>query len=214
MYKKLTCLGMLLLLLSVVTVPAYAYKPSPFFVIRCNQNDIPKGTAYIDLLLPIQEDDERFSENEKETESVINILDYSIVEISNTSEIANYNDGYCSYLFHFEDSVIFPNQRTGEDIFIEYGSTQNLLDELVRLKNCKLAFVGAEGSILTISDEFMLKDSYFKDFEYLMVQETAVTAIYNTNPYRIAYMMVLSLSIMVIFTVIVVILYRKRKGKN
>lgn len=76
----------------------FAIEPNYYFKVWVSRDDVPSGTAYIDMLLPISENDEcyvGFNENNGEK-----------FGISPESEIAKYNEqGFKSYTFHISDAV-------------------------------------------------------------------------------------------------------------
>ncbi|MBE6750316.1 MAG: hypothetical protein E7560_04055 [Ruminococcaceae bacterium] len=75
----------------------YAFSPSVYFDCCVATKKLPENTAYIDILFPIKETDQDYT-------------DYSLSNgqkhgISKNSEIVKYNkDGYVSYTFHNQNS--------------------------------------------------------------------------------------------------------------
>lgn len=178
----------------------YAYQPPLSLEVNINRNEIPQGTAYMDLLIPIHNNDENFVQQKDNIDIVFNIFDSSLLDIQSTSEIALYNNGYYSYLFHFKDSTIDITEYQ-DTLHVTYGFSQRLLEDIVQLKNCKFAFVDAEGNILECTEDFIIRDYLFKDFTKVVVAEATVSVIYNMNPYRIVFAIILS-SIIIIVCII------------
>lgn len=92
--KTIYVLFMFMILFSV---SVSAWTPEKSFYCEVEEQKIPEGTAYVDLLLPIKETDECYIEyNEKNGEKFA---------IAKDSEIVKYNeDGYKSYTFHVVDA--------------------------------------------------------------------------------------------------------------
>lgn len=194
MRKKICTCIVFVFLCSVLCLHTSAYKPSGAVTMTVRQNGIPQDTVYIDLLLPIQPNDERFVEQKDINGLLFNIFNQSISEFTSASEIANYDDGYYSYLFHFKDGTIYNDYWDGREEFsVIYGESRDLLDDMVEFENCKLAFVDAEGNILAVSNAFAIENKPFRDFDCLIVTGTSVSAVYHANPYQIAFAILLCL---------------------
>lgn len=85
------------ILIFLFTISASAWMPEKSFYCNIESENIPDGTAYIDLLLPIKEKDECYVEYNAKNGEKFNI--------SKDSEIVKYNqDGYKSYTFHVLDA--------------------------------------------------------------------------------------------------------------
>jgi len=211
MLKKAFILSTLLsCLLVIFFIPVHAYMPSPFLVINVVYDEIPQNTVYIDLLIPIHCNDSDFISKKEEPHIVQNIFRDEILEINRNSEIAYFDDGYYSYLFHFKDSTIIPSSATGNKnmLRIEYGSNHRLLDKIVDCKNCKFAFVDGDGNILEITDNFTIKDFFFRDLKKIVVESTSVYVSYQVNPYRIVFAILLFFLFLFLFCISILI-YKK-----
>lgn len=191
--KALLFLVSFTLLCSSVQIATCAYKPSPYLVADCHQADIPSQTAYVDLLLPLQENDDLFVTQKDETEIYL-FTDRTAFEIDPASEIATYNDGYYSYLFHFNGSTITINTNAySGEISIQYGAQQELLQYIEKMHSCKLAFVDAQGGILEISDAFTVRDRLFRDFRKLLISGKSVSVEYVINLYQSVFSVIIFL---------------------
>ena len=95
---KLFIFTILVLLVSTFpTFTAYAWAPNNSFYLTIEKEKIPSGTKFIDMLLPINENDKYYVPY-----SVNNLSQFNIAK---ESEIVTYNkDGYRSYTFHISDS--------------------------------------------------------------------------------------------------------------
>lgn len=185
MKKKIIYCFILTYLLESFCFSVYAYRPSPFLSIETTPNDLPQNTAYIDLLLPIQESDENFVLQKDEIDTVYNIFDYSYLQLSDTCEIANYNNGCYSYYFHFNNSTIsvfsFENDN---HIYIHYGEEQRLLEDYLRkIDSFKLAFVDEQGCIIKVSNSISVQSSLSKSFSNLKIVNGEVSEVYMELPY-------------------------------
>lgn len=166
-------------------IPAGAYKPSPSFTAFVRLEQLPEGTACVDLLIPAGEADGYFVEK-TDTPVVLSLLDASALEYTNESEIALYNDGGYSYLMHYKDSAISFSTNAAGEIQIDYGNRENLLDAITEKENCRFAFVDDTGNIIAASDPFTIETSFFKDFSHVKLNGLAVMPEYQTNFYRVA----------------------------
>lgn len=166
-------------------LPAGAYKPSPYLTAFVRLEQLPEGTACVDLLIPATGTDTHFTEKVT-MPTTLSLLDASTLEYTNESEIALYNDGGYSYLMHYKDSAISFSANTQGEIQIDYGAGENLLDVITDKENCRFAFVDKNGNILAVSDPFTIESSLSKDFSCVKLNGLAVTMEYQTNFYRVA----------------------------
>lgn len=181
--KILVCV--LVLVFFTGLIPAGAYKPSPYLTAFVRIEQLPEGTACVDLLIPAGKTDDYFVEK-TEAPTTLSLLDASPLDYTNESEIALYNDGGYSYLMHYKDSSISFSTNTQGEIQIDYGAGENLLDAITKKENCRFAFVDKNGNILAVSEPFMIENSFFKDFRHVKVNGLAVMPEYQNNYYRVA----------------------------
>lgn len=201
-----------ILLCCLMQVSVSAYMPPPYLVAVFCQSDMPPQTAYVDLLLPLQENDTSFV-SQKDAADIRLFTDRAVFDVDPSGEIAAYEDGYYSYLFHFADSSIIVNTNAANDeISVQYG-TQELLERVEQMHSCKLAFVDAQGNILAISEAFTVRDRPFKDFKELLVSETSVSVEYTTNPYQIVFAVILCL-VAVGLCLVIFLLLKKLRSKQ
>lgn len=87
-----------LILFSILSFSCFAWVPSYQFTCYIDYLQIPDGAVYVDLLLPISQNDDNYTEfNEANGEKF---------SISQQSEIVEYNkDGYMSYTFHLNNAT-------------------------------------------------------------------------------------------------------------
>lgn len=113
-----------------------AWMPSTSFYVLVDGENIPEGTVYVDLLMPIPSNNEGYvfyNEN--------NGIKYNI---SSNSEIVNYcEDGYCSYTFHIVDAESDMRLSFATDIYVE-KETYNECKELLRSFNSTPLLVAGE----------------------------------------------------------------------
>lgn len=175
----------LVLVLFVGIIPAGAYKPSPYLTVFVRLEQLPEGTACVDLLIPATGTDTHYTEKVT-MPTTLSLLDASTLEYTNESEIALYKDGGYSYLMHYKDSAISFSPGAPGETQIDYGAGENLLDVIASKANCRFAFVDDTGNILAVSDPFTIESNFFKGFSHVKLNDLAVTAIYQTNFYRVA----------------------------
>lgn len=84
-------------LISCFSTVCYAFSPSSYFYCCVATKKLPENTAYIDILFPIKETDQDYTD--------YNLSNGQKHGISKNSEIVKYNkDGYVSYTFHNQNS--------------------------------------------------------------------------------------------------------------
>ena len=112
---KLFIFTILVLLVSTFpTFTAYAWAPNNSFYLTIEKEKIPSGTKFIDMLLPINENDKYYIPY-----SVDNLNQFNIAK---ESEIVSYNkDGYRSYTFHISDS----NSQMRPEVMYYFNITED-----------------------------------------------------------------------------------------
>lgn len=166
-------------------IPVKAYKPSPSLTAFVRLEQLPEGTACVDLLIPAGEADDYFVEK-TEASTTLSLIDASTLEYTNENEIVLYNDGGYSYLMHFKGSSISFSPGAQGEIQIDYSADENLLDVITEKENCRFAFVDDTGNILAVSDPFTIENNFFKDFSCAKLNGLTVKTEYQTNFYRVA----------------------------
>jgi len=97
MRKFCYCFLIIVLFFSCASVTAYAWRPSYSFNCEVKIDKIPNGTKYIDMLMPISENDKYYVS--------CNSDNCKVFSIPEKSEIVSYNtEGYRSYTFHISDA--------------------------------------------------------------------------------------------------------------
>lgn len=125
------------------------------FILEVNPADLPKGTRFVDLLIPIDEADENYCRfNEK------NRGKYGI---DRDSEIVRLNkQGYQSYSFHFSPAATDINAAYWTfSFFCEPRAELSPLDFYARLekyRSIRLAFLDESGKVLSISNDAPIYD--------------------------------------------------------
>lgn len=205
--KILVCV--LVLFLGLI-IPAGAYKPSSYLTAFVRLEQLPEGTACVDLLIPATGTDKHYTEK-LTMPTVLSLIDASALEYTNESEIALYKDGGYSYLMHYKDSAISFSTGAPGEIQIDYGADENLLDVITEKENCRFAFVDDTGNILAVSDPFTIESSLSKDFSCVKLNGLAVTPEYQTNYYRVAAAS-LGVAAVAAIAVIAFVLFKKKKA--
>ena len=102
-----------LLLVTLCTpLVCMAFEPASAFCVDVYIEGMPEGTAFLDLLLPLDEDDECFVPFCKENGEKAGI--------GENAEIVRYReDGYVSYTFHYKDAFAESVPESFIDFFVE-----------------------------------------------------------------------------------------------
>ena len=116
--------------------------------------ELPQGTAYVDLLIPFEENDEMYS-----TLNANNLP----ASFSRDSQIVTYcRGGYRSYTFHYKDaeSSMEVSQKGYVEFFNTRGNFSNGRDHkeyVERLGKIRLAMLDEKGDILQVSQVLPLR---------------------------------------------------------
>ncbi|MDO4847250.1 MAG: hypothetical protein Q3968_03850 [Clostridiaceae bacterium] len=238
--KKALSLLAAVLLIAILSVNAFALKIDPNLTVKVKSSGIPEGTVYVDVLLPKEAFGERFVEF-NENCSIDSCYRYYAglsqepfekIELLADDEIAQYRlDDYYSILAHFDGAGTefgteqfnsYHDYYYGSDkefdctayFFVKSqdGETADSLDILQSAKKIKLAYIGADGNILLISEPFSVKDrAVIAAFFYNAVADgEKVKAKYYISPFNIAFNLIV-VSAVVVITVVIV---RKIKDKK
>ncbi|MBQ9148722.1 MAG: hypothetical protein IJX69_04055 [Oscillospiraceae bacterium] len=139
-YPVVILLAMLMLMLLPIGVSANGPAPVPWLDVYLT--NAPEGTAYVDLLIPLTEDDPRYSE----------LNEQNLPEgFSAQSPIVTYcEDGFRSYTFHFEDALSSIAMDGAECFRYEH------LDDIEQQNVIRLAMLDEKGNILKVSDDLSM----------------------------------------------------------
>ena len=143
----------MILLVAFFPLRASANGPMPAEWYDIGLSNLPEGTEYVDLLIPLPEDDPMYAEL---------VAENVPAGFSEQSEIITYCvDDFRSYTFHYRDalSVI----RAGQGLHVSFGardeqvfSAENYryghLEDIQNRGRIRLAMLDGEGNILQISD--------------------------------------------------------------
>lgn len=156
--RIVSCFAMILLLFLMLPLQISANGPPPARWYDIYVTNLPMGTVYVDLLIPLSENDSAYTDLEKD-----NLPD----TFSETAEIITYSeDGFCSYTFHYKDSlsVIKPRDKNMVSFFMtdaegdaslhyRYGHMQD-----IEQRGCiRLAMLDKAGNILKVSTSLHLE---------------------------------------------------------
>lgn len=162
--KRFLSLFLLLSLLVVILpITASANSPAPSPVCVFGLSNLPQGTVYVDLLIPLDSTDFNY----------VALVEENLTEgISVDSEIvAFHQDGFCSYTFHYRDakSVIRVDAK-GKVLFFStdlldydaprYGHQQWVYEN----EQIRLAMLDAQGNILKLSPVLTLRPREFSSY--------------------------------------------------
>lgn len=159
MKKKFITLFAILL----VVISAAARGPgSEAYICEVMPEKLPQGCAYIDMLIPIGEKDENYTENNAENCRKNGIL--------NQSEIVAYNeDGFQSYTFHIKTarSRIFPYEDASGVLCVVFladedgydtGTAQGINKFGRKYEKAKFAYLDADGKVLSVTNEIDIRN--------------------------------------------------------
>lgn len=216
MIKRYTEILLILVFIVAFTINTYAYAPSQFLSVNVNTNDIPENTAYIDLLIPANDNDANYTnEINNENSKVFSISSNDYVNISKDSEIASLmiDNNYYSFLFHFMNASMSANSDLEEPnvIIVQYDNEDKLVKTLKEYKALKFAYIDENGNIIDVSNEFNLQDNCMKNYNKIILDGTRVDISYTTNYYVV---FAISLFTILFFTIIAVIIMKKRRLYN
>ena len=141
--------GIVFFLLSVVPASANGPVPSPDIYLECR--GMPLDLAYVDLLIPMDPNAEDFRSYNTEHGS-----EY---DIGSTSEIVRYsNDGYYSYMFHFEGASVKiehdGSNSSGRYVTVRFADTVWNVQE--KGDYFKLAMVDQNGNIIHVTEPIQI----------------------------------------------------------
>lgn len=188
-HKRLAVLFLLMVLLTTVLplqVSANGPVPAQWYDIQLS--GLPEGTVYVDLLLPLAEDDPMY------TELVAGNLPEGFTA---QSEIVTYcEDGFRSYTFHYRDAL--SSIEVGEDIPVSFGAEYapdmgdgdiryGHFDDIERRGVIRLAMLDGAGNILQVSEnlevqprglfQFLSGSCYYFASSGKWIMDTTVSAL-------------------------------------
>lgn len=146
-----------LIVLGQLALPVFAWEPDYCFYCYIEPAQMPEGTVYIDLLMPVSpENDGYVAYHEGNGE---------LYGISADSEIVAYcEDGYRSYTFHIEDatSELVPTMGWSENYWYtrynkERDATYDYEYCCSQYKFAKMAYLNAEGDVLGVSSRALIR---------------------------------------------------------
>lgn len=148
-------LSLLLLLVMLTVQPVFANSapPSPWYTIELT--NLPEGTVYVDMLIPLEENDEMYVPLEKS-----NLPDGFTAQ---SQIVTFFENGYRSYTFHYRDASSNITPRTASYInnpYITFFADAIVSEESIRYehkedisdrKTIRLAMLDENGNILKVS---------------------------------------------------------------
>lgn len=151
--KRYLCF-LLLLTVFLVALPMSVSANAPASAVEyyIYLTELPEGTVYVDLLIPMERSDPHY------TDLVVQNLPEGITP---ESQIVTYHkDGFCSYTFHYRDAR--SDMSVGKDnavsFFGEYSAMSVLdydhLEDIYDRGEIRLAMLDQQGNILQVSSRF------------------------------------------------------------
>ena len=193
--KKLIITFLVIILIPFNCVSAYASEPANDITIE--SSNIPDGTAYIEILVLMDSNDESYTAFNSE-----NMAQYTF----DSKELSDYNeDGYISLSCHFKNNytemTIDPHDTVNGIISWNYytlvkyenakfGRNDYTMTDLVTQKRkLKIAVIDENGKILQVSDSFdIVKNSkLFLDMIEYDVSNNVVHMEWDEKPFKISF---------------------------
>lgn len=225
--KLLSVILLFLLLLPLITVPAYAWACAPWFICEVEIDSLPDGARYVDLLLPISEQYEAYC--------AFNADNGELYDIAQDSEIVSYcRDGYQSYTFHISDAsskMALDHTGTlwspGEFFRVEYGENSSwyLYEHAPQLRTARFAYLDETGHVLAVTNESSIYPNArvglikLEDYsvELSLHGETLISSFnYGTLPVLALFYQVVLFGVVCFILLIIIVVKRRntRRAKN
>ena len=156
--RVLVSLSVILLLATLLPLGVSANSPPPSYSYTFHLDDLPSNTAYVDLLIPLAENDDAYSPLVSE-----NLPD----TFPANAQIVAYNeDGYRSYTFHYQNAVSII--KVSSDDCVEFFTTdqpvmniiapgQGHREHIEEMGSVRLAMLDEKGNVLQVSRELILR---------------------------------------------------------
>lgn len=223
MKKSFATIVSILLLLFLLPITCYAWVPDYWYSCDIDYTKIPENAVYVDLLLPISEDNEDYVD--------FNESNGKKFSIQNDSEIVKYNkDGYMSYTFHIKniDSYIKPIKNENKYARVEFFKNEEALPTsdtyynfCHKYKTAKMAYLDKNGNIISVTNQIRITqfDLFNRSPQTninLIGSELSIEFSYGP-PFFILFFLFWFLCALVIITPIIVFIVnaiRKRKSNN
>ncbi|MBQ6464883.1 MAG: hypothetical protein IJJ43_01270 [Oscillospiraceae bacterium] len=233
--RGLACFLLAVLLLSLLPVSACAWARAPWFYADAACSDIPEGAKYLDLLLPLSEEDEAWCAYEED-----NGQRY---QIPAESEIVRYREeGYQSYTFHIRGARSeMALDRVEKNYWMDYWTTGthapsevyrvvygeeaawDLYAHAPELKKARFAYLDEEGRILSVTNESsiypnkrvgLVRITYYAVELFLRGNELHSDFSYGTGPAWALFVQLTILGILVILAlgITIAVVYVRRRS--
>lgn len=218
--KRIISAILVFTLLFSLPLNIFAYKRGGNLRVDVTRSSMPKDTAFIDLLIEINPSSPDYILcNDEE----IITFDGQIVKLQPEFEIVQYNDdeGFFSYSAHYKEAfVAFPYFT-----YDEYNNTQidviglsfdeDYLELREKYPNVKIAYVSADGKVLTVSNAVSIMDkNSVIEFDNLTANRAKLEVVTYKNPYLIMAYTVIGVAAAAAVSVTAYIIAAKKKRKN
>lgn len=203
---------MIVLLVFLMSINTWGISFTPY--IFCTLSNLSEEVYYVDLLIPISEDDEAYTD--------FNESNGKIYQLSKESEIVKYDvDGFRSYTFHFLGSdskmQIYDSSEVSGNEHVNFADSKDLLEkdkmqyEILekKYKKIKLAGLDREGRILQVSEaKYIIPNHWIKtrwDINYDVTNNKLEVEFYNGLPWGILGLFLASRPVIVIAMLIYIV---------
>lgn len=193
-----------IIITNIISLSAYAFKPSPGLHISVNLKSLNQKVAYVDLLLPLKEGEiPLIAENEK---SVFSDFSGETIKLVSSNEIAQKQiineKEYYSFLFYYPSSNI--TLYNNGEYFAINEEEYNLVNKLKKYESLVFAFVDNDGKIIALSNEFKIKSTAYKVLENIRVDGKDIYLERTTNYYVLLYA-----KIIIVFVLLIIFVLRR-----
>ena len=156
--RLITSLLLVLCLMIAFPVPVSANSPEPSPVFFFYLSNLPQGTVYVDMLIPLAESDPMYED--------MNRMHIPDGFAENAEILSCCEDGYRSYTFHYRNalSIIRVDRDYGVHFFTDDGFQTvryDHADAIQELGRIRLAMLDSAGNILKVSPVLRLKAREF-----------------------------------------------------
>ena len=198
MRQKLHCIILLICFLFTFSFNSFAYKMGNGLVLLVDSNSLPPSVAYIDLLVPLDKSMVEDTQNYK-----IITINGDTIELSDNSQLVNYDDGFISYSVYVSDDIVSIKQD--DSILIEFGADRESIKNTYN--SIKIGTFDYKGNVINISNPIKLKNYGPFELNTLSLVDGNLSVNYHFNPYYGVGILVLFVGIIFL---IVILLKRKR----
>ena len=215
--KKFVSVLLAFILIFSLPFAAFSYKRGGNLTLEVTKSAVPNKTAYIDLLIELDENDENYITCSDEE---IMTFDDGLIKLKPDFEIVQYKDdeGFVSYAAHYKDAFIMTYDEYADtyDMYV-IQFNEEFLSFREKYNNVKIAYVASDGEILAVSNAVSMMDKHLVvEFQSLSAARAKLTAETITNYYAVIFFGIITLVALAIVYGLISIIYSvvKRRRKR